>query len=570
MTTQVQADRAGSKQTAFARARARLLKIARFRPYRLARVALTRPLGPRGKRHISVLLAGIFAIVLWQSSFTGGRAKLDESFKISAASGVHYDRNFTYFLYYLNLFPVISTVNSHCASDTQAGCWDTAGTPADYSYEAAKSVLVNRGNTLQQDLGWTWYSGDRGKIYLYLFDAWLKGAPWNPSPRPASRLAFSFALSALFASMWWVRRPVLGALLVVFLGSNPFQLFEVNGRDNVFGLNISIAILLLAIHVPLLQRWWRPHPRWVFLWPIGVGLLMATVRTVRSEPVTIAVAAAATYALIPTLSRKTRAALVAVLALSFYVGGSYWGWHWVSKQRHSAQVIKSYGGHPYPDDIRLYHHVWHPIWCGLGDFGQKYGYVWNDHEAAAYAKPILEAKGIFVPSGFFRAYSDPREYLDPETKIYKKLPYDIPYYNDIIRDKVLSDIKKDPAWYLGVLANRVHRIFTMTTPIRVTWPSGFLNVPWHAALLVPVAALLALARSRFLLGLTLFTLPSATTALLIFSDLGITYYGIFHIVTFAVVASIIVSHLLFWGTRAFRRSRLQLALWKATDDQLDG
>src|SRR5690606_8937827 len=117
------------------------------------------------------------------------------------------------------------------------------------------------------------------------------------SPLPASRLAFIVALSALFASMWWVRRPVLGGLLVALLGSNPFQLFEVNGRENVFGINISVAILLLAIHVPLLQRWWRPHPRWVFLWPLCVGVLMSTVRTVRSEPVTIVLAAAATYAL---------------------------------------------------------------------------------------------------------------------------------------------------------------------------------------------------------------------------------------------------------------------------------
>lgn len=554
MTVANGAERTGS------RVRALLRRVGRFRPYRLARVVVTRPLGPRGKRSLAVLLAGLIAIVAWQSSFAGGRAKLDNSFRITAASGVHYDRNFVYFLYYLNLFPVVSTANSQCANDTQAGCWDTAGTPAEYTYEGAKSVLLNRGSTLQQDLGWTWYSGDRGKIYLYLFDAWLKGAPWNPSPTPASRLAFSLSLCALFASMWWVRRPVLGALLVIFLGSNPFQLFEVHGRENVFGFNISIAILLLAIHVPLLQRWWRPHPRWVFLWPIGVGLLMATVRTVRSEPVTIVLAAAATYALIPTLSRKTRAALVGALALSFYVGASYWSWHWVHKQRHSAQVIASYGGHPYPGDIRLYHHVWHPIWCGLGDFGQKYGYVWNDHEAAAYAKPLLEAKGVYVPSGYFNAQPDPREYLDPETKLYKKLPYDIPHYNEIIRDKVLTDIKKDPAWYLGVLARRVHRIFTMTTPIRVSWPTGFINVPWHAALLVPVAALLALVRSRFLLGLTVFTLPSVTTALLVFSDLGVTYYGIFHVITFAVVASVVVHHALFWLRRALRRSRAQVAL----------
>ncbi|HVJ90381.1 MAG TPA: hypothetical protein VM580_11315, partial [Labilithrix sp.] len=60
---------------------------------------------------------------------------------------------------------------------------------------------------------------------------------------------------------------------------------------------------------------------------------------------------------------------------------------------------------------------------------------------------------------------------------------------------------------------------------------------------------LALFRSRFLLGLVLFTLPGISTALIVYSDRGITYYGIFHIVAFAVVASILVSHALFWGGR---------------------
>ena len=201
--------------------RALFRRAARLRPYRAARVAFTRPLGPRGKRRVSVLIVGIMVLVLWQSAFGAPRAKLDNSYRITASSGVHYDRNFAHFLYYLNLFPVLSTSNSRCASDTQPGCWDTAGTPAEYSYDAAKRVLETRGSTLQQDLGWTWDAGDRGKIYLYLFDAWLKGAPWNPSPIPAARLGFIVALSALFAATWWIRRPLVGFALVLFLGFEP-------------------------------------------------------------------------------------------------------------------------------------------------------------------------------------------------------------------------------------------------------------------------------------------------------------------------------------------------------------
>jgi hypothetical protein len=551
-------------KTFLERLRALLRRVDRYRPYRLVRVLGAKPLGPQGKRFIGVLVAGILSITVWQEGFGSGGGTLDPSFKITAASGVHYDRYFTYFLYYLNLFPVVSTANTSCANDTQAGCWDSAGTPADYSYEAAKNVLMRNGKTLQQDLGWTWYAGDRGKIYLYLFDAWLKGAPWNPSPRPASRLGFMFALWALFASMWWVRRPVLGGLLVVFLGSNPFQLFEVHGRDNVFGWNITTAILLLAIHVPLLQKWYRPDKRLVFLWPIGVGLLMATLRTVRSEPMPMLLGAVATYALLGGFTIKRRAAMIAVLAGTFWLTGTAWNAHFLHKQNQAAKIIAQHGGHPYPSDIRLYHHVWHPIWCGLGDFGQKYGYEWNDHAAAAWAKPYLEARGVYVPSGFFEG-TDPREFLDPDTKIYKKLPYDIPYYNDLIRDKILTDIKKDPVWYLGVLAKRIHRIFTMTTPVRISWWTSWWNMPWHAVLAVPLVLLLAAFRSRFLLGITLFTLPSLTTALVVYSDRGITYYGLFHIVAFATLASIAVSHAYYWGARALRNYRTRSVVAEPVD-----
>jgi len=500
-------------------------------------------------------LAGLLAIITWQNAFGYGPGKVDNSFKITAASGVHYDRNFVYFLYYLNLFPVVSNANTNCAADTQAGCWDTAGTPAAYNYDAAKEFLSKHGNTIQQDLGWTWYSGDRGKIYIYLFDAWLKGAPWNPSPTPASKFLFIFALSALYAACWWVRRPLVGALLVLLLGSNPFQIYEVYAHQNVFGFNISIAILLLALHVPLLQRWYRPDKNWVFLWPVGIGILMACFRTIRSEPTPMLLGAAGAYMLIASLTKKRRLAMVATLAIAFWITGQTWNWHFLRQQKHAAKVVASVGGHPFPEEPRLYHHVWHPIWCGLGDFDKKYGYVWNDHNAAAWAKPYLEAKGVFVPSGYFMGGGDPREFLDNE-RIYKKLPYDVPYYNDLIRDKVLGDIKKDPLWYLDILAKRVHRIFTMTTPVRLTWPTGFLNLPWKGFFLVPLGILLALTRSRFWLGLCLFTMPTATTALLVFSDLGVTYYGIFHIITCGVFVSILVSHGLYWGKRALKKYRV--------------
>lgn len=511
----------------------------RWPPYRAARAGFARGVAPRGKRSLLVLVTTLLILVMWQTSFAKTEAKLDTTYQISAASGVHWDRNFVYFLYYLDLFPVVSRANSGCLHDTQPGCWDTAGTPAEYSHAAADAFFNANPKTLQQDLGWTWNAGDRGKIYLFLYDAWLKGAPWNPSPRPAARLASTIALGVLFAAMWWVRRPIWGGLLVLFLGSDPFQLYEVNGRDNVFGWPIIAGILLLGLHVPLLRKW-KPHRWWAFAWPVGIGILMATLRTIRSEPVAMLAAVAATYALIWGFSWKRRAAMIGALAIAFFVTQAIWTNHFIRQQEHSATVIGRLGGHAYPESIRIYHHFWHAVWCGLGDYDEKYGYVWNDHDAAAYAKPFLEAKGIYVPSGYFIEGGDPREYVDPETKIYKRLPYDLPFYNDIIRDKILSDIAKDPRWYFGILKKRTWHILTETTPVRITWSRDWITIPWRGLFALPLVLFLASMRQRFLAGICLFTLPTVTSALVIFSGKGMTYYGVFHIVAFAVTLGIVI------------------------------
>jgi hypothetical protein len=358
----------------------------------------------------------------------------------------------------------------------------------------------------------------------------------------------------LWASCWYVRRPILGVFLVGLIGSNPFQLYEVHAHQNVFGWTIIFATFLLAIHLPLLQRriGERMDPNWIFAWPVVVGILVASARTIRGETVAMGIAAAGTYALIHGLTKKRRLALLAVLAASFWLTGQAWDWHFTRLQKRTAQVVASVGGHPFPAETRLYHHGWHPVWCGLGDFDTKYGYVWNDHNAAAWAKPKLEEMGIYVPSGFFISGGDPREYYDAE-KLYKKLPYDIPEYTTLIRGKIIHDITHDPFWYLDILKKRAIRIFDVVTPVRVSWPTGFLNVPWKAWFTLPLALFLLITRSRFWLGITLFTFPTLTTAFLIFSDLGTTYYGVYHNIACGVFMTMLMMHGMYWGLRAYRK-----------------
>jgi len=105
-------------------------------------------------------------------------------------------------------------------------------------------------------------------------------------------------------------------------------------------------------------------------------------------------------------------------------------------------VVARAGGHPYAGPLRLYHTVWHSVWCGLGDFDKKHGYVWDDRIANDYALPILrEQYHVDVPPPrpghyFVDAYWD-------DAMLYPKLPEDLPHYDDVLQEKVLRDMRND-------------------------------------------------------------------------------------------------------------------------------
>ena len=472
--------------------------------------------------------AGLVTIVAWQLGISAQSAKLDNTYRNWAASGMHQDASFVYFLHYLDLFPVATTDPS-----------------PELSEAAARSYLARRPQTLMMDLGWTWFEGDRGKIYLYSLDTWLKGAPWNPSVRPFNRFAFTLALCVLFAAFWWVRRPLLGVWMVVFLGSNPFELYEVHARENVHGWTIIAAILVLAIHVPLL-RYRRPARLYLLALPLVTGIVVGTIRAVRSEPALILFAAAAAYMVVTGLDRRRRAFLVATLAAAFMVTNFAWNAWFRHQEERARETLARVGGHPFPAQMRQHHALWHPIWCGLGDFGQKHGYVWDDNLAVAYAKPILEGKyREYVPANNFNSGLAPQEYWDQE-RLYKKLPFVVPHYDEVIRAKVLHDITTDPLWYAGVLARRAWRLSTVLTPARMQWGAHFIDLPAPGLILIPLAFVLWRTRSRFFLRLLLFTLPTCVAPFVIYSDRGMSYYAIYHLVAAAIVVTSVIENIRWW------------------------
>ncbi len=475
-------------------------------------------------RKLWVLLAGLLLIAGWQVSFGHmPPSAFDGSRKVTASVGIQTEPRFFYFLYHLGLYPVAS-----------------ATPPKVDSHAEAVRILRQEPKTLYQDFGLTFASGERGRTYLYWVDALLRGNRIDPALRPAHALAFGLALAGLFASFWWIGRPLFGGFLVALLGSNPFQLYAIHGQDNVFSWSITAMIVLLALHVPLLGPG-RKSLRLVLGVAVATGLFMAVVRHVRSEPTPMLIAPILVYA---TLSRaKLRERIVAVvLCLGVLVVGEGLVAKRLESKLHTAQrAIATAGGVPYNGPLVLHHEFWHPVFCGLGDFDTTHGYAWDDRVAYRYALGVAEkraGKQLDYNPTFWaqkRSYDGGGRYPIPFFE-------DLPGYHDIVREKVLRDIKSEPGWYLGILAKRTQRILTETTPValNVAGKSFAFASPWLGPAAVALLLVLLAMRRWGDAKLLFFAAPLSAPALIVYSDRGMTSYTSFHVVGVAVAIAVAV------------------------------
>jgi hypothetical protein len=192
-----------------------------------------------------------------------------------------------------------------------------------------------------------------------------------------------------------------------------------------------------------------------------MGVLLASVRQIRPEPV--AIAASAGRRLPARAARLLAAARGAWPRCSwppFVATSLAWQVYFDRKFEQATRVVAAAGGRTYHGPRDRYHTFWHPLWCGLGDFGEKHGYEWRDKAAARYAAPIVRDR--------YRALGK-----EPD---WPYLFWD-PVYNEVLAEKIRYDITHDPIWYLEVLALRIGRVFTWTTPVRLAPDRGGSTCP---------------------------------------------------------------------------------------------
>jgi len=451
----------------------------------------------------SWMVIGCGLIVLWQVSFWRAD-RLPAHYRITASSGAWQEtgqdyRRFFYFLFYKGLYPLASP--------------ETALT---YSPAGADGLIREKGNTLVNELHHTYRSGDVGKVLLFWVDALKKGTPQGVQFIPANACGFILALLLLFIIAWRSERAILGLALVVFFGANPFQIFETYGNDNIFGWNITVTILLMALHLPtILGSVPRPsYQRWTL--PIVTGILLASIRQIRSEPVILILPIAALYLFRVALPLKKRIVMIALLATAFVTGGKAWENYFKNQFDEAQAFVRAHHGTPFERQRRVYHGFWHPLFCGLGDFGDDKIYRWKDAVAYDYAQPLIEKKlgRKLVATGPYEHRLE--DYAD---------------YPNVIREKVLGDVIGEPVWYAGILARRAARIGTEFSPPSVAFGRYTVSLWALGWLYFPMLLVLIWTRQWAGLWLVLFPSSTAATAFLIYSGGGTPFYFIGHLVT---------------------------------------
>jgi len=470
---------------------------------------------------LASLTLGCALIVGWHSVFVQSARQLDASPRFKATpgfQGMYTDliQPFFYFYHYTGYFPI-----------SWQGDPETLVEREDIAHalleprQLPRPLLVNEVYTAVR-------KGDLAQLFLLYPDFWVRGKAAQATARTFNRwLALAASLS-LFVSLSLCHRKLFGVLLIGVMGSHPFQLMQIYRGSEVWSYPINAAALMLALCAPLVFL--REPKRWHFAIPLVAGIFLATAREVRTEPALL-IASVVIACLWAPGTRRRRAALLAVLALSLTATAQTWSAYWTSKLDEAVRVVEAAGGTPFRGKWNQHHSLWHPIWFGLGDFGTDKGYKPNDHAAYKFAIPILNAKygTAYKFGGYqFKNRDETGLRIKPET---------LPEYQLVLRDKILGDIRTAPGWYLGILAKRFQLIFERANPVRIAYGANYQEFPFSAWMTLPMLALVFALRRWDQVKLLLWYTPTSLPAFLIHARGGFLNPTAFHMMAFVLLAT---------------------------------
>ena len=431
------------------------------------------------------------------------------------ASGLDYPyaRSFVYFYYYTGHFPL-----------------STLRTGAAYSKSSAIEEIEVNGRDLVMESGHWSRLGEHARIWAFMPDAWLRGSPKNPSVKTFNALLFCLGLFSLFHGLFRMGHIRLAFLLPGMVLCLPFFHYEVFSRQNLFGLQGSVFMLVMGLILPWCvakKNKWMIH----FLLLLVVGFIIGIAAEMRNENI-ILLMACCVMILLGHEENIQKRLLYCGLLLLFTVGTRNGIQSYFQKKFDQTKILVAQKkGHVYTGKRIRGHQFWHPVFCGLGDFDRKYGYAWKDQVAYQFAIPILRDRyQISYPyhpdSLHFQAWYD-------SARLYYIKFDEIEAYEKIMKEKVLHDIQKDPGWYFNILQKRIFRILHDCLPFS---NAGFL--------FFPAIALLYIRKQRQYLALLLASSLPCAVPLLIHSGLGATLNPLYGVVSLAMLIDFLAPYLI--------------------------
>ncbi len=425
--------------------------------------------------------------------------------KREATTGLAYDnaKHFFYFFYYTGYFPLASLNDS-----------------LEYSVPGAYYEITHNGKDLIMEYKHWSRLGENLRIITFYPDAIIKGSARSPSVKLFNAIVFVVALIIFFTGFYLNNRGVLGLISVTIVMFTPYFIYEVYANENIFALLGATFMITAGMLSPYLFANTGQKIGYTLLVSLLSGFIIGFMSEIRGEIMVVALSALIiVFASKDTIFRKIFFLLFFILTL--ITTKSLIRSYFDKKFEDTYKLVVKYGGHPYTGPRIEQHRFWHPVFCGLGDFDTQYGYEWNDRVAYRYAIPILNKK-----YGMHLKYSGKLhldQYYDEDSLYYVKFD-EIDQYEEVVRDKVISDILNDPVWYLKILFRRMLRI------LHVTAPFYWLGVPFILLLII-----LWRFKQCDLLVLLLSSLPLSLTPFLIYSGGNATLNSFFPELTLAII-----------------------------------
>ena len=407
---------------------------------------------------------------------------------------------------------------------------------------------------LQTEVYDTYRMGDRGKMYLLWFDSLFSEFNW--SYIRTSSILFTTAILIFFLGFYQTPNKIFSIASTIFIGSSSFQLYEVYVNNNIFSLPISVTIFIMGINSFAFRDTLKKISPGILATALFTGLLLGFVKQVRTEPVIVGISVGIIYLLMKSISIKSRLLLVSLCIAGFIVSNISINYYLDSQQKKAEAYISDHGGEVYKGYKRKAHLLWHPIFCGFGDYASELGYKWDDYVAYSYALNILRINDPNLWPEFNENLKDKKlsDYFIASDAAYKSKLEDRDDYEPILKGKVIKDVTEHPWIFIQLYLKRAANAFLHTSGLQVS-AFNYLNLSINFSglgFIFFIALALALRkRDWFSVKVLFFSLPLLASSLLITSQNSYEFYSIYP----GLSAAILISYAASWIANFFNRKK---------------